>query len=115
MLGFIEVIFDIIGLVGIFNANHTLIVIGLVAIIICDLYDTFILGQNGFTINIAILLAIGMSFYNKNPLNSFTLLLCGESLIMTGLTIIIVIITWIRKVTNNKKSKADVKDIKKKE
>ena len=42
MLGFIEIIFSIVGLIGLFNDNVTLMIIGLVLIIIGDFIDIFI-------------------------------------------------------------------------
>lgn len=42
MLGFIEITFSITGLIGLFNDNKTLMIIGLVLIIIGDFIDIFI-------------------------------------------------------------------------
>lgn len=84
----IELIFSLLGIVGIFLNNTVLIVTGLVIIVIGDLIDIFINKTNPTTVILAILLASGASIANHNPLVSFTFSLCAESLIMSFIGII---------------------------
>lgn len=97
MLGFIEIIFSIIGFYGALSNNFILMIIGLVSIIICDFIDIFITGHNSTTILICIILGIGASIANKNPLYTFTLLLCGENLITYIFCLFLMLISLIFK------------------
>ncbi len=107
MLSIIEFVFSLIGIIGYFNDNIVCMIIGLVGIIIGDFIDTFILGNNPFTILLAIIIAIGATIANKNPLYNFTVLMCGESFLTfcIGLLIILVncLISLIKKENINKK------------
>lgn len=106
MFNIIELIFSSIGIYGFFTENIYCVSIGLVAIIICDFIDTFILGHNPTTIFLACLLAIGASIATKNPLYTFTIALCGENFIMSIVTIFMLIVSFIAYVlkrnTNDK-------------
>ena len=95
MLGFIEFIFSVVGIYGYFAENLICVVIGLVAIVICDFIDIFITGHNPSTILFSCILAIGASIANKNPLYTFTIVLCGENFIMTTITILMLSISFI--------------------
>lgn len=96
MLSFIEIISSIIGIYGFFGQNITCLIIGLIAIIICDCIDIFVLGHNATTIWLAILLAIGASIASRNPLYMFTICLCGENFIMSFGTLILMIIMFVK-------------------
>lgn len=54
-----------------------------------------LLGHNPGTIFFAILFAIGFSIASKNPLEAFTLALCGENFIMSILGILLMLISLI--------------------
>lgn len=114
MLGIIELVFSIVGVYGFFTENLICIIIGLIAIIICDFIDIFISGHNPTTILLACILAIGASIANKNPLSSFTIALCGENFIMTIITILMVIISFfisILKKDNKEKQENNFKKV----
>lgn len=96
MLGFVEIIIASLGLVGYSNGNDLLTIIGLVGIIICDCIDIFILKHNSATITIAIILAIGASIANHNILYNFNLFLCGENVLMSILTILIITYSFLK-------------------
>lgn len=83
MLSFVEIVISCIGFFGIFTTNLLCMVIGLVGIIICDLLDVFIMKQNPGTLIFACMFAIGVSIANNDVLYSFTISLCGESLILS--------------------------------
>lgn len=95
MLGVIEFIFSLIGIYGIFSNNIICVIIGLIAIIIGDFIDIFITGHNPTRILFMCLLATVISVYNKNPLFSFTIALCGENLVMTLFTMVLILISSI--------------------
>lgn len=101
MLGFIEIIFSIIGFYGALSNNTILMIIGLVSIIICDFIDIFITGHNSTTILICIILGIGASIANKDPLYTFTILLCGENLITCIFGLFLMLISLIFKKEEN--------------
>lgn len=96
MLGFIEAILDIIGLLGIFTSNPICFIIGFVGIIICDFIDIFIVGHNPTTIFFALLLGLFMSLYNHSWLNNFALVLLLENFIMTFITILLITISFFK-------------------
>jgi len=96
MLGFVELIFSAIGIYGYFANNFACLIIGLIAIIICDLIDIFVLGHNSTTITMACMLAIGASIVTKNPLSMFSIILCGENFIMTIITMTLLAISYIK-------------------
>lgn len=100
MLGFIELFFSAVGIYGFFIQNLTCVCIGLAVIIICDVIDVFINGHNPTTIIIAIILATGVSIANKEALYSFAIILCGESFVMSILTLILTTIAFIKNKTN---------------
>lgn len=104
MFSFIEIIISCIGLFGIFSNNFICMLIGLIGIIICDFIDIFITGHNPTTIFLVVILGIGASIANKNPLNTFTILLCGENLIMSISTILFVAIIFIISKFKEKRS-----------
>ncbi len=85
----IELVFAILGVVGIVLDNIALIVTGLIIIAISDLIDIFINKTNPTTVILAILFAVGASIANHNPLVSFAFSLCVESLIMSFIGIIV--------------------------
>ncbi len=95
MLSFIELFVSAIGIYGFFSNNLLCSIIGLVGIIICDFIDIFLLGHNPTTIFIAILLGVGITISNHNPLSTFTILICGENFIMSFLTILYISINFI--------------------
>ena len=103
MLGIIEFIFSIIGIYGIFTENLVCIIIGLITIIIGDFVDIFISGHNPTSIFLSLLLAVGASLANKNPLYTFTIALCGENLIMSIVTILILCAVFIYDLLTNKR------------
>lgn len=116
MLGFLEIIFSVIGICGAINGSSTAMLVGLIAILVMDFIDVFVTGHNPLTIYIAILMAIGSAFYTKNILYSFTWFLCGENLLMTGLTLLLLIYGIIVSVLNKGKTskeentKIEIKD-----
>ena len=95
MLSFIEIFISAIGIFGFFSNNFVCLIIGLIGIIICDLIDVFLLGHNPTTIFIAIMFGIVITISNHNPLDTFVILLCGENLIMSFLTIVYISIMSI--------------------
>ncbi len=95
MFSFIEIVISCIGLFGVFTNNFVCMLIGLIGIIVCDFIDIFITGHNSTTIFLVVILGIGASIANKNPLNTFTLLLCGENLLMSIFTILFITISFI--------------------
>ena len=96
MLSFVEIVFSSIGIYGVISNNFPCMIIGLIAIIICDIVDTFVLEHNPTTIFLCILLAIGSSIANKNPIFTFSLLLCGENLITLFLGLFTIAISFIK-------------------
>lgn len=110
MFGLAELIFSIIGIYGFFTQNLICVIVGLVCIVLCDFIDTFFMETNPTTIILACLFAIGMSMANKNPLYSFTVSLCGESLLLLILGYGISIRTAISKRSNDVKETERIKD-----
>ena len=102
MLAIIELIFSISGIIGYFSDNTLCMTIGLIGIIICDLIDTFIAGHNPTTIMLAVIMAIGATISNHNPLYNFTIMLCGENFIVTILGFLVILISLLISLIKNR-------------
>lgn len=124
MIGIIEFIFAVLGMVGIFTDNIVLILLGLIIVCICDFIDIFVEGHNPISIIIALIGATIASIIYKNPLYSFTIFICGENIIMTLVTLFIMFIpkkektyanAWEERMDtlySNKKKGTFLKDVK---
>ncbi len=104
MLSFVEIVFSSIGVYGFFSGNWICAIIGLVCIVICDFIDIFISGHNPITVILACSFAIGVSIANKSLLYGFTIALCGENLIMSIITIIVIGFSFIIRYFKKDKS-----------